>query len=492
MPDVETAPSSTPWAPDIAAATGPKYQAIAGAIAHDIRQGILPVGSKLPPQRDLAWRLSVTVGTISRAYREAEQRGLIGGEVGRGTYVLSQSGRLRTFGGHTDGGTGMIWSPGDQRMADDQQGPELGPIPMQANVPPPGPAGMALRKTLAEMLDSPALADLLNYDSRNMAQRFREAGVSWLARRELQAGVEDIVVCAGAHNGLVATFATLLKPGQRVMTERLCYSGIKTVAKLLGLVLVPGTIDEEGLCADAVEEAAKAGRIDAVYVVPTLQNPTNTIMGEARREKLAGVCERYDIPLVEDDICGLLIADGPPPITLHAPRMGYYVTSLSKTLAPGLRVGFVKTPNRMRDYVASSVRASTWMASPLTSEIASRWIEGGDADHMVTEQRASLRRRGEIVDQHFGGLTYHKPEGALHVWLDLPPQWDASQFVASAAARDVMLTAAHAFTIGDSPSPRSVRICLGGPRTEQRLSDGLSQLRMILDQEDPMAGEAVM
>jgi DNA-binding transcriptional MocR family regulator len=374
---------------------------------------------------------------------------------------------------------GTPWSVGDPAIEDSIEGPETGPIPMQSNVPPPGTEVGLFRRTLMEMAEAPGIGDLLAYHPRNATKRFRQAGVSWLARRGLEAGEDDIALAAGAHNGLMSTFATILKPGQRVMTEALSYPGIKTVAKLLDLTLVPGELDHEGLMPGAVADAAAAGRIDAVYVVPVLQNPTNAIMSEARRAELGAVCERYEIPIIEDDICGLFVEDAPAPVVRHAPRMGYYVTSLSKTLAPGLRIGFVRTPHRMRDYVAASVRAS-------------RWIESGAADAVLVERRQKLISRAQAAARIFDGLPYRMPDGALHIWLQLPAPWRASQFVAAAAAQEVVLTAAHAFTIGDAPSPGSVRICLGGPRSEDRLVEGLTRLRRILDHVDPLANAEVM
>lgn len=480
------------WTPDISNAEGPIYRAIADRLAHDVRGGILPVGTRLPPQRELAWRLGVTLGTVSRAYREAEHRGLIGGEVGRGTFVRGFEARIGSLLDGPHPGPGTPWSAGDPVMEESLEGPETGPIAMQSNVPPPGPEAQIFRRTLAEMSETQGMADLLAYNPRDAARRFRRAGVEWLSRRGLDSNEDDIALSAGAHNGLTATMATILKPGQRLMTEALTYPGIKTVASLLNLTLVPGEMDEEGLTAECVAIEAAAGRIDAIYTVPVLQNPTNGIQSEARRAEIAAICERYEIPIIEDDICGLFIDDAPPPLARHAPSMGYYVTSLSKTLAPGLRIGYVHTPRRMRDHVAASVRASTWMASHITAEIATRWIESGAADRILAERKAALTRRNGIAREIFEGHDFRMPEGALHLWLTLPREWRASQFVAAAAARDVVLTAAHAFTVGEAPSPGAVRICLGGPREDARVVEGLTRLRRILEEHDPLAETEVM
>ncbi|MCR9220887.1 MAG: PLP-dependent aminotransferase family protein [Alphaproteobacteria bacterium] len=491
---IDAAPSA--WTPDLSEAPGPKYAAIADLLARDVQAGRLKPGDRLPPQRDLAWRLGVTVGTVTRGYREAERRGLVAGEVGRGTFVRARSDRLRPLfdrGGAGDG-PGLPWSAGDPVMEESPSAPEQGPIALQSNILTPGSEAHLLRRTLAEMAadDTSATEELLSYQPRQAASRFRRAGISWLARRGLEAVEGDVAVSAGAHNGLMSTFAAILKPGQRVLTEALTYPGVKTIAKLLDLELVPGALDAEGLTVEAVADAAAAGRIDAVYTVPTLQNPTTATMSEQRRRDIAAVCERFEIPIVEDDICGLFPPDAPAPLVRYAPSTGYYVTSLSKTLAAGLRIGFVKTPPRMRDVVAASIRACTWMASPITAEIATRWIESGGADAVLAERRAVLESRAQRAREVLDGFSFRLPPGGLHLWLDLPRPWRASQFVAAAAARDVLLTAAHAFTVGDAPLPPAVRVCLGGPASDERLAEGLERLRRILEDVDPLSDSEVM
>ncbi|MDF1751040.1 MAG: PLP-dependent aminotransferase family protein, partial [Alphaproteobacteria bacterium] len=235
-----------------------------------------------------------------------------------------------------------------------------------------------------------------------------------------------------------------------------------------------------------------AGGIDAVYTVPTLQNPTNATQSEERREAIAAVLTEFDVPVVEDDLFGLLPHHAPKPLTARLPTLGFYVTSLSKTLAPGLRVGFVKCPPKARDQVAAAVRASTWMAVPLMVELASRWILDGTAKEILTRRRKVDRARCDIAHRHFDGLDYSMPDGSLHVWLQLPDPWHASQFVSHAKEEGVILSAAHSFSIGRARPPFAVRICLGPPSSETRLEQALQILRHIIDDHDPAEDARVM
>ncbi len=480
------------WSPDLsaideAAQALPKYKAIASAIAQDIGSGVLKPGDRLPPQRELAWALNVTVGTVTRAYQEAEQRGLVGGEVGRGTYVRpsAEHNRARTTPLPADWFAPM---PMSEQAVEDPDAP----ISMQFNFPPGAVGETELRQTLVELSRDPRVGDLLNYHSPSEGGIQAEAGGAWFAMRGLEARPNEVVVSSGAHNAILATLAALCPTGGKVATEALVYPGLRVIARMLGLELVPVKLDEEGLCPDALDEVLGGGGIHAVYCVPTLQNPTNATQSLTRRRDIARVLERHNVPVVEDDLFGLLPGDAPPTLTSLIPDLGYCVTSVSKALSPGLRVGFIRCPARAREQIAAGVRGSTWMASPLTAEIVCRWIREGRTDVMLAERRAIDERRRQISLRELDGMDVDLPKGSLSAWLHLPDPWHASQFVSAAERDGVVLSAAHAFSIGRSRPPFAVRVCMGPPRTDERLVEALRRLKRILKEEDPTQSLAVM
>lgn len=467
------------WVPDLNRFAGPKYRAIADALSADIRDGVLKQGEKLPPQRELAWQLQVTVGTVTRAYQEAERRGLVGGEVGRGTFV-------RPARDHS-AGTQSTSMPTDWYTLDppDEEGNPGAPISMQFNFPPGDVGTEDLRRAMMTLSQDPRLGQLLWYQPPTGNRLHLQAAEAWMAKRGLAAPPDTVVISSGAHNGILATLAAICRSGGRVGTERLVYPGLRAIARLLGLELVPIDMDGEGITPEALRQVLATGGIDAVYTVPTLQNPTNVTQSEERRDALAAIFREFDVPVVEDDLFGMLPEDAPAPLTARLPEIGYYVTSLSKSVAPGLRVGFIRGPKRSRDQIAAGVRGSTWMASPLTTEIASRWILDGTGERILAERRRIDNFRREIAQGVLTGLDYDMPQGALHAWLHLPDPWHASQFVNHAREEGVILSAAHAFSIGRERPPFAVRVCLGPPRTEERMEEGLRILRHILDEHDP-------
>ncbi|MEQ8831729.1 MAG: PLP-dependent aminotransferase family protein [Alphaproteobacteria bacterium] len=474
------------WAPDLSRFEGPKYRAIADAVSADIRDGVLKPGDRLPPQRELAWQLKVTVGTVTRAYQEAERRGLVGGEVGRGTFVRPM--RDHSLGSKS---TSMPTDWYSLDAPDEEDDPDA-PINMQFNFPPGDVGTEDLRRAMMTLSQDPRLGQLLWYQAPTGNPLHLQAAETWMAKRGLSAPPDTVVISSGAHNGILATLAAICRSGGRVATERLVYPGLRAIARLLGLELVPIDIDGEGIMPDALRQVLATGGIDAVYTVPTLQNPTNVTQSEERRDALAAIFREFDVPVVEDDLFGLLPEDAPTPLTARLPDIGYYVTSLSKSVAPGLRVGFIRGPARSRDQIAAGVRGSTWMASPLTTEIASRWILDGTGERILMERRRIDEMRREKAQMILEGLDFDMPPGSLHAWLHLPDPWHASQFVNHAREEGVILSAAHAFSIGRERPPFAVRVCLGPPRTEERMVQGLHSLRHILDKHDPMQDQAAM
>ncbi len=474
------------WVPDLSRHAGPKYRAVADALAVDIKAGRLKPGDRLPPQRELAWSLGVTVGTITRAYQEAEQRGFVGGEVGRGTFVRPPTEHNMPRRATSVPSDWYVFDP--PNIAEDSNAP----ISMQFNFPPGDVGVEELRHSLLTLSTDPSLNLLLGYQQPTGNQMQREAARIWFGLRGLDVPPDEVVISSGAHNGIFACLAALCRTGGRVATERLVYPGLRSIARLLGLELVPVDLDEEGLCPVSLRTVLAAGGVDAIYCVPTLQNPTNATQSEARRDALAALVREFDVPMVEDDLFGMLPTEAPSPLSARLPDHGYCVTSLSKSLSPGLRVGFVRCPAKSRDAVAAAVRATTWMASPLTTEIASRWILDGSAQAILARRRGLEAARRAVAAKIFDGLEYDMPDGSLHAWLHLPDPWHASQFVAAAKEEGVTLSAAHAFSIGRARPPFAVRVCLGPPRTEERLEQGLHILRGILDNRDPSQDSGVM
>ncbi len=445
----------TIWSPDLEGRTGPRYRAIADAIGDDVSNGRLKPGERLPTHRDLADRLGVTVGTVSRAYGEAARRGLLSGEVGRGSFIRS-------------------WP---EPIAGPTGAPGL--VDLSLNHPPiSATARRALHEALASLAGRPDLDPFLSYPADGGNPSHREAGAAWIARTGIDARPEHVVVCSGSQHGLTTVLATLLGPSDLVLTEALTYPGIKAVAGLLRLRLQGLPLDREGLRPDAFEAACRNGGVKALHCVPTIQNPTTSVLPAERRQEIAAIARAHGVAIVEDDIHALLPEDQPRPISAHAPEIGYYVTSTSKTLAPGLRIGYILAPPGMVDRLATAIRATAWASAPLMGEIAATWIRDGTADAILADRRREAAARQALARQALGSAEYQAHPVGYHIWLQLPEPWRSETFTAQAHRRGVAVTPAEAFVVGRGNAPHAVRLCLGTARTRDDLGRGL---RLVME-----------
>lgn len=448
----------TIWSPAVLERGGPRYLAIADALGEAVASGALSPGSRLPTHRELADQLGVTVGTVSRAYGEAARRGLVSGEIGRGTFVRG----------------GAV----DEAAEDHDETIDL------AQNHPPGPVSRPERAALASSLASIGrradFGRLLAYPAAGGNPEDREAGAEWIARAGVSAAADRVLVCTGSQHGLTVVLATLLRPGDLLLTEALTYAGLKSVVGLLHLKVAGLPVDAHGLRPDAFEQACRKGNARALYVIPTHHNPTTAIMPLERRQEIAKIAERHGVAIVEDDVHGLLPESRPVPLAALAPERTCYLTSTSKTLAPGLRIAYVLAPAPMVPRLTDSLRATTWAVAPLTAAVASSWIVSGTADAILAERRREARARQNLAREVLAGADFDARPEAYYLWLRLPEPWRRDTFAAVLRARGVAVTSAEAFAVGRNPAPHAVRLCLGAARSRDALRRGLGLVADVL------------
>jgi DNA-binding transcriptional MocR family regulator len=452
------------WTTDLSRTSGPRYVAIADRIAEDIERGRLKPGERMPTHRDLANRLGVTIGTVTRAYAEAARRGLLVGETGRGTFVKE-----------------VVFE--DVFPATESVG-EGAVIDLSWNVPPlpsGDPLGQALSKTLAGLSARGNLSALLGYQPAAGAERHRAAGAAWMERSGLKADPRRILVCCGALHAMTVVFSTITKPGDTVFTESLTYPGMKNLANLLNLRLQGLATDDEGLVPEAFEAACRGGAAKALYTVPTIHNPLGTVMPERRRREIARIAEAHGVAIVEDDVHSFMLKDPPPPVSAFAPEHSYYILSTSKSIAGGMRVGYLHAPARMVEPLATTLRATVWMAAPLMAEIASDWIKDGTAERLVEQKRVEASARQELARRALEGFEFDAHPFSFHLWLHLPEPWRSDEFVAQLKRRRVTVTPPEAFVTGRDETPHAVRVCLGAARSRSLLETGLARIREVLE-----------
>ena len=433
---------------------GPAYDRILSRLARDIQSGVLAAGARLPTQRALAEQLGVGLGTVTRAYAEAEVRGLIEAVVGRGSFVARQAAEPR---------------------AD-------GPIDLARNIVPQAPSRSALRAAIAGLGRRSDLLGRLDYAPDGGFAADRAAGAEWLVRTSNLGQVEPggIIVTAGAQQAIHLAMAVLCRPGDPIVFEQATFFNAKTTANHLGLRLVGAEMDGEGLTPDALDRAVRVSGARAAYVQP-FQNPTARVMSVARREEILATARRLGIILIEDDLYAAAITElGLPPLRALAPDIVMHVSGLSKGLAPGLRTGYLLPPERYRAAICEAQRAVTFGAPTFGSLIGTQWIESGEAFDMLDEVRRECRERTDLARRILAErLEPLRQRASPHVWLPLG-ELESERVAGQAARAGVQVTPPQApFVPGAAVS--GLRLCLGGAPDLAALERALEVVNTALE-----------
>jgi DNA-binding transcriptional MocR family regulator len=429
-------------------------------LAHDIDAGTLKPGTRLLPQREMAVQLGLSLGTISRAYAEAEARGLISGEVGRGTFV--------------------------QRRLHDADGKVPAMINLALNVPPPTGEEDVIAAAMSDVLAVGALKPLLGYLPHQGMPAHCRTVFGWLTRQGVVGDVSNLLITNGGQHALSIALSLVARPNQTVLTERFTYSGMTALSAQHGYVLHGVDGDEHGLLPDRLDRAFRETGARVLFATPTLQTPTGTVMPSERRQAVAAIIRRHEAYLVEDDVYAFLFESPLQPIAMLIPERTFYVTSFAKCLAPGLRIGAMIVPESFRDRCINGVRATGWMASPLMAEVLARLIHNGDLARQVQLKRREAGLRNAVADRVLGPLLPKVSETpGFHRWLPLPQGRTLDALVAQAAHAGIMLAAPGALQQVDRGG-LGIRICLGHPAHADELERALGALRKILETAEAM------
>ncbi|MDH2426143.1 PLP-dependent aminotransferase family protein [Sphaerisporangium sp. TRM90804] len=416
------------------------YRRIADAVAADIAAGRLRPGDRLPPQRAFARRRRIAASTAGRVYGELARRGLVVGEVGRGTFV---------------------------RAAEPRQGPALvepggSRVDLELNYPVVAEQHALLAEGLAGMLRPDVLAAAMRPAPVAGTAAAREATARLLARDGWEPDPGRVLFTGNGRQSIAGTVAALVPPGGRLGVEALTYPVVKAVAARLGVTLVPIAGDESGLRPDALAAAHRGTPLRAVYLQPTLHNPTSVTMPPRRREELARTLGELGLYAVEDAVWAFLHTGPALPLAALAPERTVVVDSLSKRLAPGLTAGFVLAPPALAGPVSAALRSGAWTATGFALAAATRWMSDGTADALQRAKREDAAARQRVAATRLAGHAVRADPRAYYCWWELPEPWRADTFVAAAARHGIALTPAASFATG-AAGPPAVRVALASP-----------------------------
>ncbi|HEX3350584.1 MAG TPA: PLP-dependent aminotransferase family protein [Acetobacteraceae bacterium] len=437
----------------------PVYQRLAEAIGKQIARNGLAEGDRLPPHREIARALGVNVTTVTRAISVLQQRGLLEARPGRGTVVAT-----RTI---------------DEDAFKSAPSDEAGLIDLSVN----RPATAAYLETLASLLPRLAkdrrFATLQDYHPPEGPGWARAAVATWL---EGVAGGGDpsrVVLTDGAQHALSCTLQAVTQRGDVILSDAITYQGIGALCRAHGLDLRGLPMDRGGMRPDAFEAACVNWRPRAVFLVPTLHNPTTITLSEDRRRALATIARRHNVLIIEDDVYRSLLEEPLPSFASWEPELTIHISGLSKSVAPGLRYGFVVAPRALLGHVAGALRIDCWSINPLTALVATSMFEDGSAKRMIEAQRVELRARQAILREVLSGFDVQTHETSPHAWLHLPEPWRDVAFARACRQRGVGVLPMEAFAVGRDTSIHAVRIHLGAAPSAVDLRVALSTIAQL-------------
>ena len=455
----------TRWEPDLAAFPGPKYLGLSRALRAAIKAGELPEGAQLPTVRDLAWRLHLTPGTVARAYQLATQEGLLAATVGRGTFVAAQSPRL---------------GPTQPLLLERDSGGQTGIVDLRPpRVPEVGQARaiQAALQAMAGELD----AAWLDYTSQRSEAPLRAAVLGWMGERILgPVTPEDVMLTNGGQNALGLVLDCCLR-GERpaVLIEELAYPGFRYAARAARAEVVPLEMDGEGILPEALEAACRRHGAQVLCLTTEAQNPTNGCMGPARRARIAAIARRFDLQVIEDD-CYTVSDTRLPSLRSLAPERVWHVGSLSKTISPALRFGWVICPSGMGEAGRLTAQHNFYALPLPVARLVRHLLESGAAEEIRARVKAEFEVRLQAMVNYLGGFDLRWQPGVPFVWLQLPQGWRASAFARRAEGEGVLVRPADEYALVGGRAPNAVRLAVAGNLPREVFDGALAKLARLL------------
>jgi DNA-binding transcriptional MocR family regulator len=271
---------------------------------------------------------------------------------------------------------------------------------------------------------------------------------------------EQVLVVSGAQHGLAVAMMALLKPGDVIAVDALTYSGFKVLAETLHLEIVAIPVTASGPDLEYLHSVCRKRPVRAVYSMPTLHNPLGWVMGMAQREQLVAIARQHNLMIIEDAAYAFLVEDAPTPVASLAPERTVYVGGLSKSVATGLRVGFVAAPVAWMKALERTIMATTWNVPGVMSAIAVAWIEDGTVAHLEAQKRQDARARQALAAQVLKGVAHTSHPSSYFLWLPLAEDARADQVAMALQREGVSVSTAEPFAVS-AQVPHALRLALG-------------------------------
>jgi GntR family transcriptional regulator/MocR family aminotransferase len=451
----------------------PLYQQIKTYLRQGILSGSLAADTRLPASRQLAENLGVNRITVENAYAELEAEGLVFSKLGSGTYILPPN-PLLPLPQNSPDTSWPLWQQSVQdktirnRLPDKKLKTAQHPHPISfasgiadANLFP----AEDFRKVLQSVMRRDGIA-ALDYGERNGYAPLRESIAHILASQGIQTQSENILITAGSQQALSLVSQLLLKPGDTILVESPTHSGALDLFRALDFKVVGVPVDAQGMQVDGLEKLLQQHHPKLIYTIPNFHNPTGTCLNGPRRRQLLVLADRYNIPILEDDFVGDLRYDGRAQPALKALDPGgrvIYVSTFSKMLMPGLRVGFLAAEGPIYDCLVNFKRVNDLATSALIQRALEAYVTVGRYQaHLRRSCQIFRRRRDAMLSaiQRYlpAGVRLDPPQGGLFVWLQLPDDLNSEKLLPLAREEGVDFAPGNGFFLDEMEGRKWLRL----------------------------------
>jgi GntR family transcriptional regulator/MocR family aminotransferase len=459
------------------AGTGPTFLRIARAVSDDIRRGRLKAGDALPGSRTLATSLGVHRNTVLAAYRELVAEGWIASEEALGTFVSPQIPDVAPRRFSAQAAVAREIAPrvgfdlGPHRVA---ALPPPAPLPVPANKSLDGPLSLGggipdvrlvpaaeLARAMRRVLKRRSI-EVLSYGDPAGPPALRRALATMVAAtRGISATPENVLVTRGSQMGIDLAARALVSPGDAIVIEALGYRPAWEALKASGARLVPMPVDAHGIDVDALERLCDTERIRGIYVTPHHQFPTTVTLAPARRLRLLELARERRMFVLEDDYDHEFHYEGRPVLPLASADVHgvvVYLGTLSKVLAPGLRLGFVIAPEPLAMRLAAIRRIVDRQGDHLLENAVAELLDEGEIQrHIRRAKRIYGERRERLASMlvsRFGSvLSFRLPSGGTAIWARVAGDVSADAWAAKAEELGLVLQAARQFAFDGKSRP---------------------------------------
>ncbi|EOR25824.1 PLP-dependent aminotransferase family protein [Niallia circulans] len=424
------------------------HQQITAYMKTKIQHGEWTIGMKLPSQRNLAKQFQVNRSTIVAVLEELAADGLMEAKVGSGTKIINNTWGLLAATPPPDWISYVksgIHQPNIsiiQEINKAEANPHmirLGTGELSPELLPKGRMEETFQFNEKQSLS-------LGYTEPKGSFALRQTVSAYLSKKGIIASSESILIVSGGLQALQLLSIGLLKRGSTIFHETPSYLNSIHIFQSAGMHLLGLPLDEEGVTFDTIGRLKKQHKAGLLYTIPNFHNPTGIVMSERRRKDLIAVSQMEKIPIIEDDVYGDLWLDTPPPKPLKAHDFQgnvLYIGSMSKSLSPGLRIGWIVGPEAVIGHLADIKMQTDYGSSTLSQFAVEKWLSKGWYEEFLINIRDELRHRrdftNELLKKYFSDIaTWKLPKGGFYIWLKLKLSI-SSQRLFSLALKDGIL-----------------------------------------------------